>query len=172
MSRSPLTIALAAAGVVLAAPALAASPPTPVARTAASKTTLQVRTGALGTYVVDASGRSLYMFTKDTARKSACTGACAKTWPPYLTSGKPTAGSGVSGSKVGTLKRGNGSMQVTYYGHPLYRYAADTAKGQTRGEGVGSLWYLVTPTGKKLINPAASPSPAPTTPTTGGGYSY
>lgn len=157
---------LGVVAVAVSAPALAASTS---AGSAATKARVQVHTGTLGTYLVDASGRSLYLFTKDSARKSACSGACAKAWPPYLTSGKPVAGRGVSSSKLGTIKRGNGSAQVSYNGHPLYRYAADSSKGQTRGQGVGSVWYLVTAAGKKL----AKASPAPTTPTTtDGGYTY
>lgn len=166
MSRISLTIALTVATGAVALPALAASPP---AQTSATKARLQVRSGPIGTYVVDASGRSLYLFTKDSARKSACTGSCAKTWPPYLTSGKPSAGPGISRSKLGTIKRGNGSTQVTYNGHPLYRYAADRAKGQTRGHGVASTWYLVTPAGKRLVKTAP---PTTTTPSAPGGYAY
>jgi len=161
MLRTPLAITIVAAIAVASSPVLAAPPS---ARSAAAKARVEVRSGTLGTYVVDASGRSLYLFTKDSARKSACAGTCAKAWPPYLTSGKPAAGPGVSSSKLGTLKRSDGSTQVTYNGHPLYRYAVDSAKGQTRGQGVGSAWYLVTPAGKKLVKP-----PAPPTPTDGAG---
>jgi len=157
---------LAVAAVAVAAPTLAAPSS---AESAVAKARLQVRTGTLGTYLADASGRSLYLFTKDSSRKSACSGACAKTWPPYLTSGKPLAGRGVSTSKLGTIKRNNGSTQVTYNGHPLYRYAADKAKGETRGQGIGSVWYLVTPAGSKLVKQPAPPTT--TTPTTtDGGY--
>ena len=165
MLRMSAAVALTVAAVAAPVPALAASQP---ANSATAKAKLLVRTGPLGKYVTDASGRSLYLFTADSSRKSACNGSCATKWPPYLTSGKPSAGSGISSAKLGTIKRSNGSLQVTYNGHPLYRYKPDTAKGQTRGEGVDSLWYLVTPSGKKLVKAAA-----PTTPTTTpGGYSY
>jgi predicted lipoprotein with Yx(FWY)xxD motif len=98
-------------------------------------------------------GRTLYLFEKDTRSHSACSGACAGYWPPLLAHGKPIAGAGAKQGLLGTIKRANGSRQVTYAGHPLYRYILDTKRGQTSGEGstlFGAGWDALTPAGKKI----------------------
>lgn len=120
-------------------------PPAP----APSATTVDVRSTSLGDVLVDATGRTLYLFTPDTGGTSTCYGQCATAWPPLLTSGTPVAGSGVDASLLGTTTRTDGSVQVTYAGHPLYYFAKDSAPGQTNGEGVGGVWYAVSPAGAK-----------------------
>jgi len=97
--------------------------------------------GTLGTIVVDSQGFTLYQLQTDTSTTSTCTGDCAATWPPATTDGAPTAGSGVDGSLLGTTTRDDGTTQVTYAGHPLYRYSGDPAAGDTNGQGVGGVWY-------------------------------
>lgn len=107
----------------------------------------------LGRILVDRRGRTLYLFERDTSGKSACYGQCATYWPPLLTRGKPVAGAGVKAKLLGVTKRKNGTHQVTYAGHPLYRYTLDTKAGQTKGEGVnlfGGGWDVVAPSGKKI----------------------
>ena len=114
---------------------------------------VMTKTGSAGTYLTDGSGKSLYLFVADTGGKSVCNGACAAAWPPLTTSGKPTAGSGATGSMLTTFTRSDGSTQVVYNGHPLYYYAADTAAGQTTGQGLnqfGGLWWLVSPAGAAI----------------------
>jgi predicted lipoprotein with Yx(FWY)xxD motif len=144
-----MAVALAAvlAASVLAGLALAASKPTKPA-------TVKVRSTKLGKIVVDGPARTLYLFEKDKNGKSACSGACAKNWPPLLTKGKPKAGTGAQASKLGTTKRSDGTTQVTYGGHPLYTFVADKSKpGSTKGQGVdafGAEWYVVGPNGKKV----------------------
>lgn len=104
----------------------------------------------LGSILVDAQGRTLYLFQKDMGGKSSCSGSCAKVWPPDVTTASPKAGSGVSASKLGTVKRSDGTMQVTYAGHPLYTYTADTSSGQVSGNGInsfGGVWNAVQPSG-------------------------
>jgi predicted lipoprotein with Yx(FWY)xxD motif len=84
---------------------------------------------------------------------STCYGACAALWPPLTTTGKPHAGAGVSASLLGTTKRSDGKVEVTYNGHPLYYYVADTKRGQTTGQGLnqfGAPWWVLTPTGKEI----------------------
>jgi predicted lipoprotein with Yx(FWY)xxD motif len=110
--------------------------------------------GKLGTFLVDSKGNTLYYFEKDkqNSGKSSCSGACPAAWPPYTTSGSPKASKSASASKLGTLKRSDGSMQVTYNGWPLYTYAGDSAPGQTNGEDLkqfGASWYVLTPAGNK-----------------------
>jgi len=110
------------------------------------------RTG-LGKVVADSRGRTLYLFEKDTRGHSACSGACAAYWPPLLTHGKPIAVGGAKRALLGTIKRANGARQVTYAGHPLYRYLLDTKRGETLGEGstlFGAGWDALTPAGKKI----------------------
>jgi len=106
----------------------------------------------LGEVLADGRGRTLYMFEKDKrgSRKSTCFGQCAAAWPPVTTTGKPKAARGVSASKLGTIRRGNGVLQVTYNGWPLYRFQGDTRARQTNGEGIkafGAEWYVLSAAG-------------------------
>ena len=119
----------------------------------AARATVKTRSSSLGKILVDAQGRTLYLFEKDKGNRSACNGQCATFWPPLITKGKPIAAAGAKASLLGTTRRNNGSMQVTYAGHPLYRFAEDTKPGDTKGEGsklFGASWYVVTPAGKKI----------------------
>jgi predicted lipoprotein with Yx(FWY)xxD motif len=102
----------------------------------------------LGTVLVDAEGYTLYLFEQDTGTKSTCTGDCAATWPAATVTGEPTAGDGVDASLIGTSPRSDGSTQLTYAGHPLYRFAGDTAPGDLNGQEVGDVWYAVTADGQ------------------------
>jgi predicted lipoprotein with Yx(FWY)xxD motif len=107
----------------------------------------------VGTILVDASGRTLYLFEKDQPNQSACAGACASAWPIDHTSAAPKAGGQVKASLLGTIKRSDGSMQVTYNQHPLYYYAGDTAGGQLTGQGLhafGAGWDVLSPSGNKI----------------------
>jgi predicted lipoprotein with Yx(FWY)xxD motif len=121
----------------------------------------------LGEVLVNSKGHTLYMFSKDKNGKSSCSGSCAKFWPPYLQHGKVTAGSGVKASLLGTTRRSNGSMQITYKKHPLYGFALDKKAGQTNGEGqvaFGGKWYAVSAKGAAVVK---TPTPSTTTtPTT------
>jgi predicted lipoprotein with Yx(FWY)xxD motif len=120
--------------------------PSGVATVAATST-------SLGTILVDGSGRTLYLFEKDQPNQSACSGACVAAWPVDSSSGAPKAGSGVKASLLGTIKRSDGSTQVTYNRHPLYYFARDSGPGQQNGQGVdafGAEWYVVTPAGKAV----------------------
>ena len=130
--------------------------------------TVTVRSGPNGQYLADGQGNSLYLFLADTGNTSQCNGQCAAAWPPLTTSGTPQAGTGVDGSKLNTSNRSDGSKQVTYNNHPLYRFADDTAVGQTNGQGVnafGALWWLVNPAGDAITTKAGG-TPAP------GGVTY
>jgi predicted lipoprotein with Yx(FWY)xxD motif len=133
-------------------------------KTAALHTpTVRVATTRLGKVLVNSRGRTLYLFTKDSGTKSACSGSCATAWPPLRASGKPTAGSGVKAS----LLRTTAHSQVTYNNHPLYTFIKDTKSGQTNGEGVtafGGHWFAVSPAGKQVSaqsSKSAAPKPAP-----------
>jgi predicted lipoprotein with Yx(FWY)xxD motif len=120
---------------------------------------------SLGTVLVNSNGRTLYMFGKDTKGKSSCTGQCASFWPPLTTSSKPRVAAGAKASLVGTTKRSDGRLQVTYNHHPLYTFVKDKKKGQTNGEGVnafGGTWHVVSTSGNAITKPASTGS--------GGGY--
>ena len=109
----------------------------------------------LGRILVDSHGRTLYLFAKDNKGKSACYGSCAAYWPPLIASGKPHAVAGAKAALLGTTRRHDGRLQVTYRHHPLYRYAGDSSKGQTNGQGLnesGGLWWVLSPAGNKITS--------------------
>jgi predicted lipoprotein with Yx(FWY)xxD motif len=127
--------------------------------TNASSGSVDLAKSSLGSILVDSQGRTLYLWQADTGTKSTCTGACASAWPPLVTTGKPTAGGGVSTSLLGTTPRANGTKQVTYDRHPLYLFAGDTASGQTNGQGsagFGARWYVLSSAGNPLTGATAS----------------
>jgi len=146
MKRLLAVVTILALGVG-AVTAIAASAPTKPA-------TVKVGKVSLGKILVNGKSQTLYLFEKDKKGKSACSGQCAKFWPPLLTKGKPKAGSGVKASLLGTTKRSDGTTQVTYNKHPLYRFLNDNNKiGSTKGEGVnafGAERYVVGTNGKKI----------------------
>jgi predicted lipoprotein with Yx(FWY)xxD motif len=121
--------------------------------------------GGLGKILVDSQGRTVYLFQKDTGTTSKCSGQCAVDWPPVTTKGKPTAGGGASASKLGTTKRSDGSEQVTYGGHPLYRYQGDQSAGDANGQGLtafGAPWYVVSPAGSQITTASSGGSSSST----------
>jgi predicted lipoprotein with Yx(FWY)xxD motif len=119
--------------------------------TAAAVTSADVNVAqtSLGKVLVDKDGKTLYLFTKDTAGTSTCTGVCATAWPPLTVTGAPTKGAGVSGT-ITTLKRQDGTTQVVIDGHPLYTFSADSKPGSTSGNDVEDSWYAVTPAGSAV----------------------
>ncbi|HEX7245301.1 MAG TPA: hypothetical protein VF245_07040 [Solirubrobacterales bacterium] len=108
--------------------------------------------GEVGEALVDSKGFTLYYFEKDKGGKSACYGACAQAWPPLTTGGSPKATGAAMASKLGTTKRSDGTVQVTYAGWPLYTYEADAKPGEANGTDVkafGASWYPLHPNGEK-----------------------
>jgi predicted lipoprotein with Yx(FWY)xxD motif len=103
-----------------------------------------------GRVIANGKGEAFYLFDKEDTKKAECYGACASVWPPVLTKGKPRAGNGVKAGLLGTTKRANGKLQVTYAGHPLYYYV-DDAPGTILCHDVdefGGLWLVVKPNGQ------------------------
>jgi len=119
----------------------------PVQNNAAVKT---VDDAGLGTILADRSGRSLYLFTNDAANTSNCSGGCALAWPPLLTNGDPTAMDAADGALLGTITRDDGTVQVTYNDLPLYYFAIDAKPGDTVGQNVGGVWFVLTPAGEAV----------------------
>ncbi len=106
----------------------------------------------LGKIIVDSKGFTLYDFHKDKGGKSACYGGCEQVWPPLTTEGKPQVGEGAMASKLGTTKRKDGTLQVTYAGWPLYTYEADKKPGEANGNdfsSFGAQWYALLPSGEE-----------------------
>jgi predicted lipoprotein with Yx(FWY)xxD motif len=140
---------------------------------AKKKTTLALRTTSLGKVIVDAKGRTLYQFGADTKNKSNCADQCASNWPPAKAPSKPTVGSGLSKRKLKVIKRGDGVKQLSYAGHPLYRFIADAKAGDVNGQGInafGGIWNVTAGSGKKITtsaqqgSQAAAPDPGPAYP--------
>jgi predicted lipoprotein with Yx(FWY)xxD motif len=104
-----------------------------------------------GRILFDGRGFALYAFTRDPRSRSTCTGACAAAWPPYLVQSAPRATAGVQRTLLGTVRRTDGRLQVTYAGRPLYYYVGDRSPGQILCQNVsefGGLWLVVRPTGR------------------------
>jgi predicted lipoprotein with Yx(FWY)xxD motif len=139
-----IAVATVAAAGVLATAAVAST----------SKSTISLRKTAVGNVLVAANGRTAYLFTADKGTKSTCYGKCAAAWPPLL-SAKPTAGAGLSASKLGTTKRKDGKLQVTYSGHPLYYFAPDKQAGAVNGQSVvhfGGTWWVGSAAREKITS--------------------
>ncbi len=130
---------------------------------AASGAALKTGSTSLGTVVVDGKGLTAYVFDKDTPNsgKSACSGACAAQWPAIETDSAKPAVTGVSGT-VGTITGVDGKKQVTLNGLPLYTFAGDSSAGDVTGQGLGGIWWVVSPAGSKIASSSTS--------TSGGGY--
>ena len=173
MRRSRLIASLASAALISLSPlafaacggaaATASRPPstaTPTAKSSsAASTTVGVANSGLGSILVDARGRTLYLWRADTGTKSTCSGACATAWPPLLTTKRPSAGRGAKASLIGTTKRSDGAEQVTYNQHPLYLFTGDTPSGQATGQGstgFGAPWYVLSPGGNQITRAASS----------------
>ena len=159
MRRLSLLLSLAASAVAVTT-AVAAPPHAQVA----------VRSTSLGSVLVDSRGHTLYVFDQDTSGKSACSAGCAAAWPPFVTAGTPVALKGVKASLVGTTKRSDGKLQVTFAHHPLYFFAQDAKAGEVQGASVAH-WSAISATGAKLH---AKPAPTSTEPAPvyGGGDGY
>jgi predicted lipoprotein with Yx(FWY)xxD motif len=130
--------------------------PNPTAPAQPDAAIVKVASSDLGTILADAGGRTLYAFTKDGkgSGRSACAGQCIATWPALTATGTPLAGGGVDAALLTTIKRDDGTTQVSYNGWPLYFYGGDVQPGQTQGQGVNGVWFVLSPQGK-LIRGAA-----------------
>ena len=128
-----------------AAPTEAA--PSEPAASAATDATIALTTNALGEIVVDADGKTLYGFTPDSGGTPTCYDDCATAWPPLVADGAVTAGDGLDASKLTTVDRTDGTKQVKYGDWPLYHFANDAAAGDTNGQGLADMWYVVDATG-------------------------
>ena len=151
-SKPVLTSAVAA--IALLAAGCGGSPSSAGPSPAAAAATIATASDAkLGQILVDGKGMTLYLFVADTGSKSTCYTSCAQVWPPVLTNGAPQAGTGAQASQLGTTTRTDGTIQVTYSGHPLYYFAGDKKPGDATGQGIdnfGGLWWVISPSGAAI----------------------
>ncbi|HVU73572.1 MAG TPA: hypothetical protein VHE83_11485 [Mycobacteriales bacterium] len=121
--------------------------------TTSPKTPVATRHTTLGTFLIDSKGRTLYLFQKDRKNVSKCGTQCAKAWPPALAPHGVVAKGSAHQNLLGRIHRADGTWQITYDGHPLYRFIGDSKAGQTHGQGLtefGANWYVVQPNGNKI----------------------
>jgi predicted lipoprotein with Yx(FWY)xxD motif len=147
-----LALALAAAGVAAAA-AVTQQSSQSLAASRATAGLVTLHKTKLGRVLATSSGRTLYLFMVDKHGRSACYGQCATYWPPLMKKGALRAGNGVKANLLGTTKRKNGQLQVTYKGHPLYLFKLDKGAGQIAGQGqnfFGGKWYVVSGAGTAI----------------------
>jgi len=147
MRKKVVWFAMVSVGVLIALTATSAM--------ASAGTVVTWRKTSIGNAITNASGRTLYLFRGDKGTTSECYGACATAWPPLLTTGKPIASGRVAVSLLGTSKRSDGKLQVTFKGHPLYTFVGDKKPGQTNGEGsnaFGAQWYALAPSNGATID--------------------
>jgi predicted lipoprotein with Yx(FWY)xxD motif len=121
------------------------APSTTAAATGAA--TVKTAETGIGTVLVDAEGKTLYLYANDQGTTSAVPSAVLAAWPPLVASGTPVAGDGVDGSKLETVQQPDGQTYVVYNGHPLYTFTGDASAGQTNGHKLGNVWYALTPAG-------------------------
>ena len=162
-------LALAAAGVAAAAVVTHQSS----GSMSANRGTVNLRQTKFGKVLVTKSGMTLYLFMKDRSKRSSCYGQCATYWPPLIKKGALRAGTGVKANLLGTTKRKSGQRQVTYRGHPLYRFRLDKSAGSVAGQGqnrFGGKWWLLNAAGravKKTTGGGGGTTGTTTTGTTG-----
>jgi predicted lipoprotein with Yx(FWY)xxD motif len=183
-SSAPATSAPAAS-----APATSAPAATSAAAGGPGTTVITTATSGGVTFLVDGSGKALYLWVKDPMNSSVCSGACAGAWPPVMATGTVTASGQAQASDLGTITRSDGTKQVTYAGHPLYYFVGDSGPGMAHGQGnpgFGAKWWLVSPTGADVTaavsaftagassgggSSASRPAPAASSSKAGGGWS-
>src|ERR1700722_8064268 len=144
LSFTALTVAIVVIVAIVFATSGGAAKPAPPA--AAPASAISIKQTSLGKTLVDANGRTLYLFQGDKQNVSTLSAAGQAVWPRFTATTKPAALGGASASQIGTTKGGGGVSQLTYAGHPLYYYVGDHSPGQTRGQGLnefGALWYVL-----------------------------
>ena len=158
-----------AAGGASSTPAAAAS--AAAAGGSAAGMVITTNTSSAGSFLTNASGRSIYLWVKDGKDSSACSGGCASAWPPVTATGALTAAGSVNKADLSTFTRSDGTKQVAYDGHPLYYFEGDSGSGQVTGQGsdsFGAKWWLVNPAGTAItaavtVSSGAAPSASAST---------
>jgi predicted lipoprotein with Yx(FWY)xxD motif len=158
------TLAVVVTGIVVLVIAVSggrASKPKPTPVNGGSA--VSVKHTSLGNTLVDANGRTLYLFQADRPNVSTLSRAGFAVWPAFTPAGKPLANGGVSAAHIGTIAGPKGTRLVTYYGHPLYYYVGDKKSGETNGQGLnefGARWYVLSVNGTAMTTASVAPAPA------------
>ena len=153
----PLAITVAFVGFGILFAVGGSSPRDRRVAAAARTPTVALRQSKLGRILVDAHGRTLYLFLEDAHGKSTCYDACARVWPPLLANGPPAAGAGIDAARLTTATRRHSRLrQVVYNRHPLYTTDADTRPGDTAGQGFLGTWFVVSRHGNLIGKPSKS----------------
>ena len=132
------------------------APASPTATPSSTPPSLVVADSRYGKILIDAGGRTLYLFTADREADSTCYNACATTWPPLLVSASPTAGPGLTQSLVAVGVRTDNTRQIVYNGHPLYTYVGDRTPGEIKCQAAvefGGGWFVVDVQGNQILTP-------------------
>lgn len=114
------------------------------------ETEIEAEDSSLGTILTDSEGQTLYVFLSDADGESTCYDDCATSWPALRARGELAAGDGVDAALLGSVERTDGGQQVTYAGQPLYYFSGDEAPGDTNGQELGDVWYVVSPEGEPI----------------------
>jgi predicted lipoprotein with Yx(FWY)xxD motif len=137
-----------AATTTTAAATTTAAPDTTTTAAAAADGSIVLASTDLGDILTDSEGRTLYLFNPDAQGDSTCYDDCADAWPAFVEEG--SAGEGVDASLLGTTTRTDGAVQVTYNGWPLYYFAGDVAPGDTNGQALNDVWWVVDAAGNAV----------------------
>lgn len=146
---------------------------TPAGNSSGGGTISTAEISGVGKVLVDSEGMTVYLYTPDQGSTSVCYGGCEAAWPPVVAEGKPTAGEGAMSSALGTTKRKDGTMQVTYEGHPLYTFAGDSGPGEANGQESEGTWFVMDEAGAAVKGSAAAggeAEPEPAAEESGGGH--
>lgn len=172
LTSGVLTILIAGIAVIVLAVGGGSAKTRPL-HTAAAASAVSIRTTSLGKTLVDANGRTLYLFAGDRANVSRLSGAGLSVWPRFIATGPVKAANGALAAKIGMITSPSGIRQVTYSGHPLYYYVGDSMPGSTRGQGLnqfGALWYVLGPAGNAVTSSPSRSTAAPATSSPSYGY--
>jgi predicted lipoprotein with Yx(FWY)xxD motif len=158
-----LALALVLVGALVLVFAVTGGSAKKTQRTVAGGSAVSVKQTVLGRTLVDANGRTLYLFQADRPDVSTLSQAGLAVWPAFTSGGTPQATGGATAADLGTIAGPGGARQVTYHGHPLYYYVGDRQGGSTSGQGLnqfGGLWYVLSPSGSAITSapPAAAPA--------------
>ena len=174
MRRPPILLASALLGLALLSGCGGSkSSTTPTTQTSSAAVVKTAGAGNLGTILVAGNGRTLYLFAADKGKVSTCYGGCASAWPPLTTSTKAQSGGSAMSAQLGTSKRTDNTVQVTYAGHPLYYFAGDGSPGDVKGQGLnihGGRWWVLSASGKQIVSAAGSGSGSTSGGSGRGGY--
>ena len=173
LTSAGLAVVVAAGIAVIVFAVGGGSAKTRPAHSVPAASAVSLRSTSLGKTLVDANGRTLYLFENDSRNVSRLSSAGLSVWPRLLAAGPVTAGKGVQMSKLGTTTSPRGVRQVTYNGHPLYYYVGDSKPGNTRGQALnqfGALWYVLGPAGNAVTRAPRTAQAAPAA--TSGAYGY